>query len=512
MKKVCALTLVIVSLMGLCMLSSQPTKADSKTITVPDDFLTIVAAVGNATDGDTILVKKGTYEEDKLVTNKSLSFVGEGVDLTRIKFIPPSRWVTFDNGLPEPFKKEERVQVWDAAIVINADNIQFSAITIVSLGDAFVAGEGVHISDANITVPATSVHGFHSNIARNALGTSLLVNGSYAIVTENSLNSLSINGSHSIASRNAVLGGIGMIGDYCEVSENVASGSSSYGSGMIRLTGSHYNVHGNYVKGIDVQAYSCFIHENNVTEDKNDGRVTIGGDGNIVTKNFIDHLAFGVELKGSGNIICGNRITRNGIGLLESGRSNIIYANQVANNGWGIETGYKGMTAVLYDNNFVDNTIQVSTLYKEYEIDFFDNGTRGNYWSDYNGTDANHDGIGDVPYGIDVHRSDRYPLLAPFDTNNLVVESPEWISTLVSPSPSTSPQPASLAQPPSATSSASVFSALPTVTPSPSDNRLAVSSEPAPLSYSTGLVIALATAIIIVSIISIAVVLRRGKR
>jgi nitrous oxidase accessory protein NosD len=38
---------------------------------------------------------------------------------------------------------------------------------------------------------------------------------------------------------------------------------------------------------------------------------------------------------------------------------------------------------------------------------------RGNYWADYNGTDANHDGVGDTPYVIDATNSDNYPLLTP---------------------------------------------------------------------------------------------------
>jgi hypothetical protein len=38
----------------------------------------------------------------------------------------------------------------------------------------------------------------------------------------------------------------------------------------------------------------------------------------------------------------------------------------------------------------------------------------GNYWSDYTGTDANYDGIGDTPYTIDALNQDRYPLMGPF--------------------------------------------------------------------------------------------------
>lgn len=57
-------------------------------------------------------------------------------------------------------------------------------------------------------------------------------------------------------------------------------------------------------------------------------------------------------------------------------------------------------------------------------VDFWDNGEEGNYWADYNGTDANRDGVGDTPYVIDGANVDNYPLMFPFDIENNTVVLP----------------------------------------------------------------------------------------
>ena len=50
---------------------------------VPDDYLTIQEAINNATEGDTIFVREGTYYEN-VVVNKSISLIGENKDSTVI--------------------------------------------------------------------------------------------------------------------------------------------------------------------------------------------------------------------------------------------------------------------------------------------------------------------------------------------------------------------------------------------------------------------------------------------
>ena len=71
MSKKVALLLVLV-LTASSIITFLPVKAEGRTIVVPDDYPTIMASIANAIDGDTILVRKGTYKEHSLVINKTI--------------------------------------------------------------------------------------------------------------------------------------------------------------------------------------------------------------------------------------------------------------------------------------------------------------------------------------------------------------------------------------------------------------------------------------------------------
>jgi parallel beta-helix repeat protein len=133
----------------------------------------------------------------------------------------------------------------------------------------------------------------------------------------------------------------------------------------------------------------------------------------IVGNNILNNLC-GVHLYCShDNNISGNVISSNECGIylppsLGYCERNIISGNVIRDNDKGIcmktpENNY------IFQNNFINNT-----LYNAHDslTDFWD----GNYWDDYNGTDENHDGIGDTPYLIPGHGSnqDYYPLMYPW--------------------------------------------------------------------------------------------------
>ncbi len=140
-----------------------------------------------------------------------------------------------------------------------------------------------------------------------------------------------------------------------------------------------------------------------------------------VTNLNIKNFSVGIWLWTPDNLVTGNAISENILGILLSASGNTVIRNYVANNEQGIFFGANvpgdiPSNVTLSQNSLVDNSKQLSGCvceeYNETEATHtWDNGEKGNYWSDYNGTDANKDGIGDAPYVIDVLNQDRFPLM-----------------------------------------------------------------------------------------------------
>ncbi|MGD2066813.1 MAG: NosD domain-containing protein, partial [Candidatus Bathyarchaeota archaeon] len=164
--------------------------------------------------------------------------------------------------------------------------------------------------------------------------------------------------------------------------------------------------------------------------------------GNIIADNVVSKGGIGIFLHYSTqNELLGNTVTdaSNGI-TLEASEENIIDGNIILECKWGIGLGGSNGNTVrknvvknceslaltiwdnssqnmFYLNTFINNTRNVQEPSKWFPVlpsNIWDNGTVGNYWSNYNGTDNNGDGIGDTPYIIDEDNQDNYPLTEPY--------------------------------------------------------------------------------------------------
>jgi len=139
---------------------------------------------------------------------------------------------------------------------------------------------------------------------------------------------------------------------------------------------------------------------------------------NVITSNreAVDLLGNPVKL-GLENTVKGNVITHqenHSITIMWSLGTEVV-ENTISFN-TGTQYSYSGLRlwhsnhTVAYHNNFIENFNQV---YLEESYDnVWDNGCEGNYWSDYNGTDLDYDGVGDtfLPWqGVDY-----CPLMNPY--------------------------------------------------------------------------------------------------
>ena len=149
--------------------------------------------------------------------------------------------------------------------------------------------------------------------------------------------------------------------------------------------------------------------------------------GNTVRNN----TSAGIKLLSSSqNIISGNTIADSFNGIwLEISSNNTFHGNNITDNldGVGIHLSSNN---TFYHNNFINNTRQ-AYIQTASSTNLWNHRRKseGNYWSDYNGTDSNNDGLGDIPYTIAVNNTDNYPLMNVF--SGVTPETPILVILLI---------------------------------------------------------------------------------
>ncbi len=135
---------------------------------------------------------------------------------------------------------------------------------------------------------------------------------------------------------------------------------------------------------------------------------------NSIANNRVSHNSYGIVLdpNTTNNQIAGNTIennTNSGMRFYLSDR-NVVFDNEISHNYRGVDFNWANGNSI-YGNNFLWNTIQSFT--DKYSFNFWDRGYSkgGNYWTNYNGSDTNSDGIGDTPYAINNANQDNFPIM-----------------------------------------------------------------------------------------------------
>jgi len=368
-------------------------------------YNTIQEGINAASSGDIIQVRAGTYNESIIIDENGLMIIGEGRENTII------------NGGDAGF-----------VIYVVANNLTFSGFTVQN-------GEyGIYLwksSNNNLTgnIALNNQYGIYLESSNNNSFSGNSVSGnSYGIYVYHSSHNVF---SSNTASRNS--DGIYLEGSsFNSLSGNTFSSNNRHGillyhSSNIVLSGNTAlnNTYGIYASGSDNNVLS-----GNTVSNNDYGIYLYYSGSNILSDNVASNNSYGVYFWGSNNnVFSGNVASNNSYGVYfyYSG-DNVISGNDASSNGYGIFF-WGSSNNIIFHNNFISNTEPLNSIGS---VNSWDNGAEGNFWSDYDGTDANWDGIGDTPCPTDGNSQDNYPLMAMLLQFNIMTENQSYEINVVS--------------------------------------------------------------------------------
>jgi len=387
------------------------------------DFTRIQDAVDAASPGDTIIVYPGTYIENVDVNKDHLTVQSQsGAETTIIQGTAPGEYIiaiSADHVSIDGFSVTGSGSFWEASIYIAGG----SYCTISNNDVHASAWYGILLidSDSNL-IQENSVWNHYDNIA---LGRS----DHNRILENNSANSVYF-GAAIAASSNNTVSDNAFLNDGLWVEDaysNTVDGNTVNGKPLAYLEGKSdcaisdagqvilVNCTNITVDGLDLSCTSVGVElwqtsnsriANNLVVDCHRYGIYLGyhSDANDIYHNHFSAYT-GIDLFVSDN----NKITNNNV-------SDCCYNINL----WGC------VGNAIYLNNFMPyvygsagDTDSANYWNSPVLITYTYNGNTyanypGNYWSDYGGSDADGDGIGDTAYPVSADQDD-YPLVEPFE-------------------------------------------------------------------------------------------------
>ncbi|PVX23033.1 MAG: hypothetical protein CW691_11795 [Candidatus Bathyarchaeum sp.] len=498
--------------------------AEPNTIVVPDDFSTIQAAVDASSEGDTVFVKSGTYNESVCI-DRQISLIGEdpatttivgnyrlngtvvlirhnnvsitgftvqpsaysfsrkGVHLLHVSYCNVLGNIILENGqgiwlygacennitantINGPGARSDGISVdyssnnwisdnsvtdnYHGVSILNSDGNTIYNNTIINNSDSglLIKSNGNNISNNIVSNQSTGIILFGSN---NILRGNDIYNNRLNFDFEWSPDWTASDFVNDIDSSNTINGKpiiywinkqdqkvpedtpfVVLVNCTNITVENLELSKNRQGIILVATTNSTIQKNSVQVvsEAITVYASSNNKIANNIIFDGGRGIHLVSSFQNTVTGNSIKDRSTAIKLENSDkNIINGNIISEENSGGIDFDASN---NNQVFNNSISDCTRRAlwfwnhASQNVFYCNNFFNNKWHIETYvtdFQQFPRNIWDNGTVGNYWDNYNGTDSNGNGIGDTPYVIDENNKDNHPLTEPA----VIPEFSSWI-------------------------------------------------------------------------------------
>ena len=326
---------------------------------------TIKEAVDIAVDGDTILIRKGVYKENRININRAIHIIGEG------------RPVIDGEGKTE------------SIFAIKADGFSISGLKLINVGMSYTK------EIAGFFVSHSTNFFIKDNLLDQVFYGFILQRVKYGVIQNNKITGKAVNetsagnGIHLWKCNNVRIEQNSITGmrdgiyfefvSKSHISDNKSFKNIRYGLHFMFSNNDeyHHNEFRNNGAGVAVM-YSKFIKMHHNTFHFNWGSASYG----LLLKEIND-----AEIEN-------NIFEQNTIGINIDGCNRINYRNNhFIRNGWALRfTG--GCYANIFEfNNFMNNALDLS-----YNSRLNDNKFEGNYWSEYSGYDLDKNGIGDVPF------------------------------------------------------------------------------------------------------------------